>query len=78
VFWPDTKISMDPNDPIDESPTWRKCRWDGAIYPKLQKKTEGTFVIMSAMPLKDKTGKITGVAVFHDITERKSENLIKT
>jgi hypothetical protein len=26
VFWPDTKISMDPNDPIDESPTWRKCR----------------------------------------------------
>jgi PAS domain S-box-containing protein len=50
------------------------------LFIQNYKKTEGTFVIMSTMPLKDKTGKITGaVAVFHDITERKkSENLIKT
>jgi transcriptional regulator of acetoin/glycerol metabolism len=35
---------------------------------------------MSAMPLKDKTGKITGaVAVFMTLPkEKKSENLIKT
>jgi hypothetical protein len=47
------------------------------LFIQINKKTEGTFVIMSAIPLKDKTGKLQELAVFHDITERKSENLIK-
>jgi PAS domain S-box-containing protein len=49
------------------------------LFIQNYRKTEGNFVIMSARPLRDSAGKITGaVAVFHDITERKnSENVIK-
>src|SRR3970282_72053 len=52
---------------------------DMELFIQNYKKVEGNFVIMSARPLMDSSGKISGaVAVFHDITERKnSENLIK-
>ena len=52
---------------------------DMEIFVQNYKKTEGNFVVISARPLKNPAGKITGaVTVFHDITERKnSENEIK-
>jgi hypothetical protein len=41
------------------------------LFIQITKKTEGT-VIMSTIPLKDKTGKLQDSSCFHDITERKS------
>jgi hypothetical protein len=38
VFWPDTKISMDPNDLPLMKAYMEKCRWDGAIYQNYKKK----------------------------------------
>lgn len=79
VYWPDTKIRMNTNDlPLVKAIHGEDVD-DMELFIQNYRKTEGNFVIMSARPLKDSTGKITGaVAVFHDITERKnSENLIK-
>lgn len=79
VFWPDTKISMKTEDlPLVKALHGEDVD-DMELFIQNYRKTEGNFVIMSARPLKDSTGKITGaVAVFHDITERKnSENVIK-
>ena len=79
VFWPDTKISMKTEDlPLVKALHGEDVD-DMELFIQNYRKTEGNFVIMSARPLKDSAGKITGaVAVFHDITERKnSENVIK-
>ncbi|MFQ3173812.1 MAG: PAS domain S-box-containing protein [Flavobacteriales bacterium] len=79
IFWPDTKKIME----TDDIPLVKALRGenidDMELFVRNYQKTEGTFVIISARPLKDLSGKITGaVAVFHDINERKkSENLIK-
>jgi PAS domain S-box-containing protein len=79
IFWPDTRTIMKTED----LPLVKALRGENVdsmeMFIQNYQKTEGTFVIISARPLKDLSGKITGaVAVFHDITERKkSENLIK-
>jgi hypothetical protein len=75
VFWPDTK-KYGPNDlPLMKALHGENV--DDVEY--LSKITKTRYFCNNAEPLKDKTGKITEVAVFHDITERKkSENLIKT
>jgi PAS domain S-box-containing protein len=78
IFWPDTKKLMETYD----LPLVKALRGENVdsmeMFVQNYQKTEGNFVIISARPLKDLSGKITGaVCVFHDITERKkSENLI--
>ncbi len=79
IFWPDTKTVMETDDlPLVKALKGVDVH-DMEIYVQNYRKTEGNFVIISARPLKDASGVITGaVAVFHDITERKnSENVIK-
>src|SRR3970282_920936 len=79
VFWPDTKTVMDTADlPLVKALNGENVD-DMELFIQNYKKVEGNFVIMSARPLMDSSGKISGaVAVFHDITERQnSENLIK-
>ncbi|MGO4817245.1 PAS domain S-box protein [Flavobacterium sp. W22_SRS_FP1] len=79
IYWPDTRKIMETKD----LPLVKALRGENVdrmeMFVKNYQKTEGNFVIISAKPLIDFSGKITGaVAVFHDITERKkSENLIK-
>jgi PAS domain S-box-containing protein len=79
IFWPDTGKIMDTED----LPLVKALRGENVdemeMFVRNYQKTEGNFVIISARPLKNFSGKITGaVAVFHDITERKnSENVIK-
>ncbi|MDI5897998.1 PAS domain S-box protein [Flavobacterium yafengii] len=73
ILWPDTKAILT----TDELPIVKALHGeevdDMEIFVQNYKKTEGNFVVISARPLKDSTGKITGaVAVFHDITERKN------
>jgi PAS domain S-box-containing protein len=79
IFWPDTRKIMETEDlPLVKALRGKNVD-DMEMFVQNYQKTEGNFVIISARPLKDSSGKITGaVAVFHDITERKkSENLIK-
>lgn len=79
VFWPETKNLFK----TEELPLVRALKGEELdnleIFIQNYKKTIGNFIVMSASPLKDEFGKITGaVAVFHDITERKnSENEIR-
>jgi PAS domain S-box-containing protein len=73
ILWPDTKAILT----TDELPIVKALHGeevdDMEIFVQNYKKTEGNFVVISARPLKDSAGKITGaVAVFHDITERKN------
>jgi PAS domain S-box-containing protein len=78
IFWPDTRKIIETED----LPLVKALRGENVdsmeMFVQNYQKTEGNFVIISARPLKDLSGKITGaVCVFHDITERKkSENLI--
>ncbi|MFT5254654.1 MAG: PAS domain S-box-containing protein, partial [Flavobacteriales bacterium] len=78
IFWPDTKKIMETHD----LPLVKALRGENVdsmeMFVQNYQKTEGNSVIISARPLKDLSGKITGaVCVFHDITERKkSENII--
>lgn len=79
VFWPETKNLFK----TEELPLVRALKGEELdnleIFIQNYKKTIGNFIVMSASPLKDEFGKITGaVAVFHDVTERKnSENEIR-
>lgn len=79
IFWPDTKILMETEDLALVKALRGENVDDMEMFVRNYEKTEGNYVIISARPLKDSTGKINGaVAVFHDITERKnSENMIK-
>ncbi|MES2853941.1 MULTISPECIES: PAS domain S-box protein [unclassified Flavobacterium] len=73
ILWPDTKAVLATDDlPIVKALHGEEVD-DMEIFVQNYKKTEGNFVVISARPLKDSAGKITGaVAVFHDITERKN------
>ncbi|MDI6032564.1 PAS domain S-box protein [Flavobacterium sp. LB2P84] len=73
ILWPDTKTILATDDlPIVKALRGEEVD-DMEIFVQNYKKTEGNFVVISARPLKDSAGKITGaVAVFHDITERKN------
>lgn len=79
IFWPDTKTIFK----TEELPLVKALNGEEVgnteIFVQNYIKTEGNFVVISASPLKDLSGKISGaVAVFHDITERKnSETEIK-
>lgn len=79
VFWPENKNLFK----TEELPLVRALKGEELdnleIFIQNYKKTIGNFIVMSASPLKDEFGKITGaVAVFHDVTERKnSENEIR-
>lgn len=79
VFWAETKNLFK----TEELPLVRALKGEELdnleIFIQNYKKTIGNFIVMSASPLKDEFGKVTGaVAVFHDVTERKnSENEIR-
>ncbi|MFV8341497.1 PAS domain S-box protein [Flavobacterium sp. XS2P39] len=78
-FLPDTKTIFNTNDlPLVKALNGEEVD-NMEIFIQNYKKPEGLFVIVTARPLKDPAGRITGgVLVIHDITEIKnSENEIK-
>lgn len=70
---PDTKTVLPANELPIVKALYGEDVDNAELFVQNYKNKEGTFIVVSARSLKDSAGKITGaVAVFHDITERKS------